>query len=224
MVNYLFQHGHPDDDCDPNGQPDDDYDPIDYATIELMVEDRRAEPASGAEITEASSQEGEELDDQYLWAEEEFETMRRERSDEYQQQRKLTAALLETARFPSEGALSAARAALSDGDPLVRAAAVRALEALPAPQRYALLESRIADPVRDVRAEVAPLLADVPADELSEPGRTALLALRKEYLVALQHSADMPEGQLNLGVFLQRGGVLQHPPFPVPEGSFNLQI
>ena len=23
---------------------------------------------------------------------------------------------------------------------------------------------------------------------------------------------------------ITRGGVLQHPPFPVPEGSFNLQI
>ena len=115
-------------------------------------------------------------------------------------------ALLETARFPSEAALSAARDALSDGDPLVRAAAVRALEGLPAPQRYALLEARVADPVRAVRAEVASLLADVPADQLSEAGRTALVALRKEYRAALQHSADMPEGQLNLGMFLQRSG------------------
>lgn len=115
-------------------------------------------------------------------------------------------ALLESARFPSERTIAAAQAGLGNADPLVRAAAVRALQDLPAAHRYVLLRPQITDPARSVRTEVAAALAEVPAGQLPDPERAALATLRNEYRVALQHAADTPEGQLNLGIFQARSG------------------
>jgi tetratricopeptide (TPR) repeat protein len=116
-------------------------------------------------------------------------------------------ALRESGRFPSNETLAAAAAGLRDTDPLVRVGTVRALEAWPATQRYALLQPLISDPARSVRIAVAAQLADVPADRLPAPDRAELNRLRAEYLDSLRLNADMPEDRLNLGIFLVRSGL-----------------
>lgn len=113
-------------------------------------------------------------------------------------------ALSESARFPSAEGIGAATRALRSNDPLLRAAAARALAALPAVERFRLLSDLIDDPVLGVRTEVAIQLADVPPDEPPEPARSRLERLREEYLDTLRFTADMPEGLLNLGNFLVR--------------------
>ncbi len=118
-------------------------------------------------------------------------------------------ALLESGRFPSGAAMSAAQAGLQSADPLIRAAAVRALEAYPAGQRYLLLSPLISDPALSVRTDVAAQLADVPLTELTEAQRAELRRLRNEYLDTLRLTADMPEGLLNLGNFLARSGAAE---------------
>ncbi|MEJ8569625.1 tetratricopeptide repeat protein [Elongatibacter sediminis] len=115
-------------------------------------------------------------------------------------------ALKESGRFPGPEVVAAARAGMQATDPLVRSAAVRALEALPPDHRYALLQPLIDDPSRSVRTDVAMQLADVSPAALPQPARGALENLRGEYLETLKYNADLPESQFNLGNFLARSG------------------
>ena len=115
-------------------------------------------------------------------------------------------AVLESARFPSQEALAMIQQQLGDPDPLVRGAAARALEQLPTTNRYALLQPLITDPSKSVRMEVARVLADMSPDRVSANGQGELIALRKEYLDALNLNADMPESLLNLGTYMSLAG------------------
>ena len=83
---------------------------------------------------------------------------------------------------------------------------MRTLEPLPAEQRYTLLKSLIGDPVKSVRMAVARQLADVPPRQLPAVEAKALDDLRKEYLESLRLNADMPEEQLNIGLFYAASG------------------
>jgi len=95
---------------------------------------------------------------------------------------------------------------LYDDDPILRASAVRSLQFLPLHQRYQLLQALIDDPVDGVRLEVALSLAGVPLDQLSPDQARQLQGLFDWYLDLQQRHADMPETQLQLGVFyLERG-------------------
>lgn len=89
-------------------------------------------------------------------------------------------------------------AALTDPDPVVRAAAAMGLARRPAPERLAGLAPLLDDPLRAVRISAARGLADLPDDALP-PGRRML---RRQGLVdfvaAQQAMADMPAAQLNL--------------------------
>jgi predicted CXXCH cytochrome family protein len=115
-------------------------------------------------------------------------------------------AALGLAEFPSPEALQGLAQLLGEEDALLRAAAVRALDWLPLQQRYPLLRGLAADPSRSVRAAVARQLSGVAADGLPQAEAQALAALQREYLASLQHNADMPEGQMNLGLYYANSG------------------
>jgi tetratricopeptide (TPR) repeat protein len=95
--------------------------------------------------------------------------------------------------------IDAVRGALRDPDPLVRAAAVRATEALEPSARLTLSAPLLRDPVRTVRLEAARVLLPVPV-ALWQPAERATLAhALAEYRASQMLQADRPEGLLNLG-------------------------
>ncbi|MEE9149080.1 MAG: tetratricopeptide repeat protein, partial [Candidatus Tectomicrobia bacterium] len=95
--------------------------------------------------------------------------------------------------------LAAYQAGLADEDPLVRMAAVRALEPFPLPQRWQAAAALLADPVRAVRIEAAQLLAAVPRNALNAQDRGHLDAAVAEYIGAQKLAEETPEANLNLG-------------------------
>jgi tetratricopeptide (TPR) repeat protein len=115
-------------------------------------------------------------------------------------------AALALGAFPAGETLQGLAQLLGSDDALVRATAARVLEWLPAQQRYALLQALVDDPSKSVRLAAARLLADVAPDALSPAEAQALTALRREYLASMQFNADMPEGQMNLGVYFAASG------------------
>ena len=98
---------------------------------------------------------------------------------------------------------------LYDDDPILRASAVRSLGFLPLNQRYQLLQSLMDDEVATVRMEVAQSLAGVPLDQVTPAQVAELESLYKWYLDILTLHAEMPETQLQLGVFYLERGELQ---------------
>jgi tetratricopeptide (TPR) repeat protein len=89
--------------------------------------------------------------------------------------------------------------ALSDPDPMVRAAAVGVLEQTPLNVRVRLAFPMLDDPVRAVRIETARVLAAIPAGELSTQQRASLETALQEYATSQLASAERPEAQANLG-------------------------
>jgi tetratricopeptide (TPR) repeat protein len=90
--------------------------------------------------------------------------------------------------------------ALRDPDPLVRGAAVAALNGVDPGARARLVLPLLSDPVRTVRIDAARSLAALPPDQLPDTERTTLAAALAEYRAAQELVADRPEGQLNLGM------------------------
>lgn len=113
-------------------------------------------------------------------------------------------------------AIQTVTAVLYDDDPILRASAVRSLEFLPLNQRYQLLEPLIDDEVATVRMDVATSLAAVPLDQVSPQQAKQLEELYQWYLDILQLHADMPEIQLQRGVFLNQRGDL-----PAAEAAYR---
>lgn len=112
-------------------------------------------------------------------------------------------AVQESGRFPGEGAIPFLQSQLVADNPLIRAAAVFAVEFLPAPNRYALLQPLITDPSKLVRMNVASRLVDVSPQQLSANGQGELQALQQEYLDWLKLNGDTPESLLSLGNYLR---------------------
>lgn len=119
-------------------------------------------------------------------------------------------AIQESGRFPSEQAIPFLQSQLEADSPLMRAAAVYALEFLPGANRYAMLQPLITDPNKLVRMNVAARLIDVRPQQLSANGQGELRALQQEYLDWLKLSGDTPEGLLSLGVFLSGQGQMEN--------------
>jgi predicted CXXCH cytochrome family protein len=111
-------------------------------------------------------------------------------------------AVEESGRFPSEAAIPFLQTQLEAESPLIRAAAVFALEFLPGANRYSMLQPLITDPSKLVRMNVASRLADISPQQLSPNGQGELRALQQEYLDWLKLNGDSPESLLSLGVFL----------------------
>lgn len=104
------------------------------------------------------------------------------------------------------GSIEALHAGVIDPDPIVRAAAARALEALPPADRVRLGRPLLTDPVRLVRAWAALSLAGTPPGLLTvSEGADLDRATREE--VALELAvAERPEAHLNLGnLYLRQG-------------------
>lgn len=104
---------------------------------------------------------------------------------------------------------------LAYGDePLLRHAALGALEALPPQQRFSAAASLLSDDVALVRGEAARVLADVPADRFGAKQSAAFRKALGEYRSQQEYAADMPSAQLNLAVLDNKLGdstaALQH--------------
>jgi Tfp pilus assembly protein PilF len=75
------------------------------------------------------------------------------------------------------------------------------MDRVPIAQRYAMLRDLITDGSKSVRMTVARQLSPFPADQLPGSSATELKTLLQEYLESMQRNADMPEEQMNLGMF-----------------------
>ncbi|MGO9983425.1 MAG: tetratricopeptide repeat protein [Rhodomicrobium sp.] len=132
--------------------------------------------------------------------------------------------LLQVARDPSVPAIAKATALLElrkrtpageetwigsnlqDPDPMVRIAALRGVETLPAGERWRLGKAALSDPVRAVRMEAASRLAGVPVFGLDDADRAALGRASHEYIDSRQFNADHAEERTNLAGFYARQG------------------
>ncbi|HVQ77958.1 MAG TPA: multiheme c-type cytochrome, partial [Candidatus Binatia bacterium] len=108
----------------------------------------------------------------------------------------------------SSAGLAAARQGAGDADPLVRRAALSALEGLPPMDRIAPAVPLLGDPVLIVRIEAARVLAPVRSDALDEQSRAAYTRAAAAYVAAQRTNADRPESRTNLGSFLAMRGRL----------------
>lgn len=90
-------------------------------------------------------------------------------------------------------------AALGDADPLVRAAAVGAIDAADATELARLLAPLLRDPVRLVRIDAGRRLAALPDAALTEEQRRDRDRAVAEFVAAQQLDADRAEAWLNLG-------------------------
>jgi tetratricopeptide (TPR) repeat protein len=108
--------------------------------------------------------------------------------------------------FPSAETLQGLAPLLGADHALIRAAAARALAWLPEPQRYPLLRGLVDDPSRSVRLAAARQLAGAAPEGLPQAETQTLAALQREYLAHLQHNADLPEGQMNFGLYYANSG------------------
>jgi predicted CXXCH cytochrome family protein len=115
-------------------------------------------------------------------------------------------AILASGRYSPRETLQALVQVLYSDDHLIRYAAVRTLDTLQAEQRYALLKGLVGDSSKTVRMAVARQLADVPPAALPTPDAQALATLRQEYLDTLALNADMPEEQMNVGLYHAASG------------------
>jgi predicted CXXCH cytochrome family protein len=100
--------------------------------------------------------------------------------------------------FPFLPAAKTASRYLTDQDPLIRRAAVSALQSMPFQVRWQLLNPLLEDPVKVIRFEVARALADI-LPQLSGRDAERLGKLIDEYREWLDYNADTPAGQLAIG-------------------------
>ena len=111
------------------------------------------------------------------------------------------AALVELGGFADREAYDAALMLLQSEDPVLRLGAVRALQFLPPQQLLPVLKPLLNDPVTSIRTELARVLAPVQLQQTDPATAAALEALFKQYLMLLGEHADMPETQVQFGIF-----------------------
>jgi tetratricopeptide (TPR) repeat protein len=116
-------------------------------------------------------------------------------------------ALRELATHPAREALPSIQAGLGDADPLVRMAALEALEPWPPALRSQLAAPLLRDPRRAVRIQSAQTLVSLPPDARAALGSDFERALA-EYRGALARDADRPEMRVAAGVLAVAQGDL----------------
>jgi tetratricopeptide (TPR) repeat protein len=109
-------------------------------------------------------------------------------------------------QFENHDSLKAARAAIGDPHPLVRAAAIQRLQTQPIDELLDDLLPLLEDPVRLVRAEAARALARVPDTEIRSADRDRLKAALDEYIAGLMLNNDRAGAHLMLGNVLEERG------------------
>jgi len=102
------------------------------------------------------------------------------------------------AGFPSRLAVETAARHLTDPDPLIRRAAVSALQTAPIQLRWQLLSPLIDDRLKVIRLEVASVLVDT-LPQLEGKEAEKLNRLIDEYRESLIYNADSPSGQTSIG-------------------------
>ena len=104
-------------------------------------------------------------------------------------------------------------------DPIIRASAVRAAEALPLVRRYQTLRVLLGDTNRSVVTELATALAAVPLNQIPSADALALEKVFRDYLEIQRQDLDLPSVQAGLGNFyLARGD------FEAAETSYRTAI
>lgn len=110
------------------------------------------------------------------------------------------------AGYQHPSAVSAAEAVAADRNPLLRAAAVTALENVEPAERARILAPRLTDSILAVRIDAARALAGPPEQFLPEASKAAFGTALQEYIEAQMFSADRPESWTNLGtLYASRG-------------------
>ena len=115
-------------------------------------------------------------------------------------------AVLELGGYLSPLSAPVLRAALDDASPLVRIAALRALEQLPIENRWMAAEPLLADPLLAVRAEAGRVLAATPRAYLEPQQADALEAAVGDYVATQDYNAERAESRVNLGNLYLRLG------------------
>lgn len=105
---------------------------------------------------------------------------------------------------------------LTDGDPLVRAAAVRLQRTAPPEERVLRLLDSLTDPVRSVRMAAAQALLGAPIARLPRDTQAQLNAAMSEWREAMGSRVDFPETHLQLA-----GVALTLRAFPQAEAAFR---
>ena len=108
-------------------------------------------------------------------------------------------ALAELGPYLSAATLDVVALGLDADDPLLRVAALQALEPVPPDIRVRLAFPALKDPVRAVRIEAARLLAALPSGDLPPGQQSQLDKGLEEYIESQQAMAERPEAQVNLG-------------------------
>jgi tetratricopeptide (TPR) repeat protein len=115
-------------------------------------------------------------------------------------------ALEQLGRWLTPATLNSVTLALGDPDPIVRLAAVGALDNAEPALRLRYLPRMLNDPVRSVRSEAAHALAGPPETGIPADIRPAFQKALDEYIAAQTYNADRPEGRINLGnLYAMRG-------------------
>lgn len=91
--------------------------------------------------------------------------------------------------------------ALQDADPLLRSAALEAMQQLPPKQRWPLAHDRLRDPVPSVRALAGAALAGLAPANISAAEQADYASASSDYLNSLDLNADDPAAQVNRGNF-----------------------
>jgi predicted CXXCH cytochrome family protein len=104
--------------------------------------------------------------------------------------------------------LNAARAGLSDPNPMVRIGALDMLEGLPAARAWQLAAPLLSDSNHGVRIRAASLLAAVPSGRQPPADRVRFEHAAGEFVAAQRLNADRPEARSTLGNFLARRGLV----------------
>jgi Tfp pilus assembly protein PilF len=103
------------------------------------------------------------------------------------------------ADYPAEKTIGAYELALMDDEALIRRTAIDHLEASDPKRLATLLGPMLYDPVKAVRIEAARRLAEKGDLQLDAPLEKILKATVKEYVAAMEYSADFSFGRYNLG-------------------------
>jgi predicted CXXCH cytochrome family protein len=97
-------------------------------------------------------------------------------------------------------------AAVRDGNPLLRLAALQSLANAPLGTRVPLAAPLLDDPLKAIRIEAASLLAATPADQLNAAQRASFERASAEYVAGQRYNADRAEARVNLGTFYANRG------------------
>ncbi len=115
-------------------------------------------------------------------------------------------AVLELVSYLSPLSGQAVEGALKDASPLVRIAALRTLEALPAANRFPFAGHLLNDRLLAVRIEAGRVLAATPLNQMGVAERAALQRALADYVATQEYIADRPESRVNLGNLHSRTG------------------